>query len=449
LSKHPTPSEIEDFVQGRLAPSLFLRIARHLLRGCPSCNALLAPHYQGLATCVSVPSPDAVTVHDEILDRAFSLLRPYRRYLRREEIRRKKIAAMLSAGEEPEALIHRPNPQFKGLGVVQALLDRSWAVRHESPKEMVRLAQIAVHFSRSLDSRWHNERDSADWQARAWGELGNAHRASDDLDEAERAFGLAFELFLQGTGDIHLKAKLYDLHASFLGTRRQFDLAFAALDIAYSTYLEIGDSHLAGKTLITKATYLHYSCQSEAAMLVNEQAMPLIDRSRDSNLLFFSIHNQIWFLVACGRFKDARIALFNYSGALQGIEGRINKLRLRWLRAKISAGLRKWKSAETDLLHVKAGFEEEGMGFAAALASLDLALLWMRQNRYEETERLVLKATEVFVALRIQREALGAMMVLKEAFEKKKGSIGLLEDVIEFLRRWHPNSDERFMPRGE
>ena len=293
MSKHPTPSEIEDFVQGRLAPSLFPRIARHLLRGCPSCNTLLAPHYQGLVTSIAAPSPDAVTVHDEILDRAFSLLRPYQRYLRREEIRRKKIAAMLSAGEEPEALINRSDPQFKGLGVVQALLDRSWAVRHESPKEMVRLARLAVHFSRSLDPRWHDEQDSADWQARAWGELGNAYRASDDLDEAERAFGLAFEFFLRGTRDIHLKAKLYDLHASFLGTRRQFDLAFAALDIVYLIYLEIGDSHLAGKTLITKAMYLHYSCQSEAAMLVNEQAMPLIDRSRDSNLLFFSIHNQI------------------------------------------------------------------------------------------------------------------------------------------------------------
>ena len=89
------------------------------------------------------------------------------------------------------------------------------------------------------------------------------------------------------------------------------------------------------------------------------------------------------------------------------------------------------------------------MGFAAALASLDLALLWMRQSRYEETERLVLEASGVFVALRIQREALGAMMVLKESFEKQKGSIGLLEDVVEFLRRWHPNSHERFMPRGE
>jgi tetratricopeptide (TPR) repeat protein len=449
LSKHPKPSEIEDFVHGRLASSLFPRIARHLLRGCPSCNALLAPHYQGLVTSIPEPPPDAVTVHDEILDRAFSLPRPYRRYLKREEIRRRKIAAILSEGEGLEALISRADPQLRGLGAVKALLDHSWTVRHESPKEMVRLARLAVHFSRSLDTRWHDERDTADWQARAWGELGNAHRVSDDLDEAERAFGLAFEFFLRGTGDVHLKTKLYDLHASFLGTRRQFDLAFAALDIVYSTYLEIGESHLAGKALITKAMYLHYSNQTEMARAVNEQAMQMIDQTRDSNLLFFSVHNQIDFLVACGKFREARITLFRFSSHLQSLEGRVYKLRLCWIKARISAGLRKWKSAEADLLHVKVGFEQEGKGFAAALASLDLALVWMRQSRYEETERLVLEASEVFVALRIQREALGAMMVLKEAFEKQKGSIGLLEDVVEFLRRWHPSSNDRFMPRGE
>ena len=450
MSKHPTPSEIEDFVQGRLAPGLFPRIARHLLRGCPSCNALLAPHYEGLATSVSAPSPDTATVHDEILDRALSLLRPYRRYLRRVEIRRKKIAAILSEDEGLNVLISRSSdPRLSGLGAVKALLDHSWAVRHESPKKMVRLARLAVHFSSSLDARWHDERDSADWQARAWGELGNAYRVADDLDEAEWAFGLAFEFFLRGTGDVHLKVKLYDLHASFLGTRRQFDLAFAALDIVHSTYLEIGDSHLAGKALITKAMYLHYSNQTEMARAVNEQAMQMIDQTRDSNLLFFSVHNQIDFLVACGRFREARNTLFRFSSHLQSLEGRVYKLRLRWIKARISAGLRMWKSAETDLLHVKAGFEEEGKGFAAALASLDLALLWMRQSRYEETERLVLEASEVFVALRIQREALGAMMVLKESFEKQKGSIGLLEDVVEFLRRWHPSSNDRFMPRGE
>jgi hypothetical protein len=41
------------------------------------------------------------------------------------------------------------------------------------------------------------------------------------------------------------------------------------------------------------------------------------------------------------------------------------------------------------------------------------------------------------------------MMVLKEAFEKEMGTVELLEDVVEFLRRWYINPSERFVPRGE
>lgn len=447
LSEHPTPAELEAFVKGSLPPSPFRAIARHFLRGCSSCNALLVSHYE--ASPAPKPSLEAYVVSDDALDRAFLAFRSYRRYLRREEIRQRKIASFLEEGGGWETLRDKSEIPLRGLGALKALLDRSWAVRHESPKEMVRLARFAVSVSRNLDPHWHNEMETADWQARAWGELGNALRVSDDLDEAERGFGFAFEFFLQGTGNIHLKAKLYDLHASFLGTRRQFDLAFAALDIVYSTYLEIGDSHLAGRALVTKAMYLHYSCQSERARKVNEQAMQLIDRVRDSDLLFFSIHNQIWFLVACGKFRDARIALFKYSGGLQNLEGRVFKLRLRWLQAQISVGLGEWKSAEEGLLDVKAGFEQEGMGFAAALTSLDLALLWMRGGRYEETEKLVLEVHETFVALKIQREAFGAIMVLKEAFERRMGTIGLLQDAVDFLRRWYVNPNERFMPRGE
>jgi hypothetical protein len=58
------------------------------------------------------------------------------------------------------------------LGVLRALLDRSWAVRHRNPREMVDLARFAVSVANNLNPRWHDEQDVADWQARAWGELG-------------------------------------------------------------------------------------------------------------------------------------------------------------------------------------------------------------------------------------------------------------------------------------
>jgi hypothetical protein len=73
----------------------------------------------------------------------------------------------------------------------------------------------------------------------------------------------------------------------------------------------------------------------------------------------------------------------------------------------------------------------------------------MHQGRYEETEAMIAEAVEVFLALGIQREALGAVLVLRDAFERRVATLGLLEDVVEFLRRWQIDPNARFEPKGE
>lgn len=444
MSAHPTSAELKAFTSRPLSPDLFRQTARHLLEGCAECNALLSPHYRRLLSALSAESArEGGTVSDERLDRLAVDFRSYRAYVCRETIRQRKVAFLLTRDGGQEALKRPEAPPLRGPGALGALLDRSWAVRHENPGEMKSLAHLAVEVSGRLYPRWHDERDLADWQARAWSELGNALRVSDDLDEAERAFRAAFDFFHRGNQEALLKARLHDLYASYLGSRRQFDLAFAALDVVHSTYLELGDSHLAGKALATKAMYLHYSGQPEQAVAVNQQAVSLIDGARDADLLFFSYHNHVRFLVACGQFDAARSELSQHLSDLRKLKGRIYQIRLRWVQAQISAGLREWQAAEEGLRAVRADFEREGMGFHAAVASLELALVWMRQGRYEETERMVLEVCNVFIALRIRREAFGAIMVLKESFESRIATLGLLEEAIGLLARWQASSEER------
>jgi tetratricopeptide (TPR) repeat protein len=449
LSEHPTSSDLEAFAKGSLPPGSLKDVVRHLLRGCRSCSALLASSFEGPGPARGIEaSPESSRAYDEALDRTLSTLRFQQQYHRSEEIRRRRVAALLEAGGGLQALIDRLEISLQGLGVLKAVLDRSWAVRHENPREMVELARFAVSLAGKLNPRWHNEKDAADWQARAWGELGNALRTREDYDEAERAFGTAFSFLLQGSGDLRLKARLYDLHASFLGTLRRFDLTFTALDIVHATYLELGDTHLAGRVLLVKALYTFYNNEADEAMRVNQAGMALIEEHRDPGLFFAAIYNQLLFRVGCGQFIEARRELFGYLEKFKDL-GRLNQLKIRWLQAQINAGLRRWQRAEQGFLFVVEGFEKEGLAFDAAFASLELAIVWMHQGKYEETQRLIPQVYEAFVSLRIKKEALGAMMVLKEAFEKQMGTIGLLEDVVEFLRRWYINPDERFRPRGE
>ncbi len=448
MSEHPTPAELDAFLAGSLARGRFREVSRHLLHGCADCQTFLAPGYAAME-----PPPEGVAAaepdidYDRALDAAFGKLRFQERYFRREETRGRKVALKLAAAGSLRAVIDGTNVTFRGLGALTALLEQSWALRIENPREMVSHAREAVNVARRLNPRRFAPELRADLEAWAWGELANALRVRNDLDEAERAFGTAFDLFDQGTGDPHLKARLYDLHASFLGTRRRFDLAFAALDTAYSTYLELGESHLAGKALVVKALYTHYSGRPEEAIRLNEEGSKRIRKGLDPGLDFSVILNHLLFLVECGRFPEAKRALFRLRGDIARLDGRIRRLRLRWIQGRISAGLGEWESAEQAFTEVKEGFEEAGMGFAAALASLDLALLWMRQDRYAEAEEMAMETVEVFVALRVRREAFGALMILKDAFEKRTATVSLLEDVVGYLRWSEVDPDAPFVQR--
>jgi hypothetical protein len=111
-------------------------------------------------------------------------------------------------------------------------------------------------------------------------------------------------------------------------------------------------------------------------------------------------------------------------------------LKLLWLEGQIRYGLSELSSAESLYLEVKRRFEEEGLGFAAALASLDVAMVWMRQGRLAEAEEIVLKAAGMFAALNVQREVLSAVALLEEAFRSRQASILLVERTAAFLRDW-------------
>ncbi len=439
LSEHPTPAEMEALLQGSLPSSREPEIVRHLLADCEPCRNVLAAYRQ--------PPADLDDAYEEALDRAFRKARSYARHLRHQATRAEEASALLSRGGGLRSLCTEGDRPLRSLGVYQALLERSWAIRHDDKAEMVELAQAAVNVALRLNPRLYGPGLLMDLQARAWGELGNAHRAADDLDKAEHAFGKAFELLPQGTGDLSLKARLYDMYASFLGTYRQFGLSLAAFDIAHSVYLEIGDRHLAGRALVKKAIYLHYSGASDEAIPLNESGLTLVEKDRDPNLILEAQLNRLWFLAACGHYEQATRELFEQRADFGKLEGRVNTIKLRWLQGQIAAGLEKWTSAEIALLEVKDEFEKIDMGYHAALVSLEIALVWMRQNRLAQTEKSVKEAARVFLTLGIPRETLGAVQILNEARERKMMTVTFLDSVVKYLHRAQHDPDVPFVPK--
>ncbi|MEA2602598.1 MAG: hypothetical protein QOF89_3590 [Acidobacteriota bacterium] len=444
MSEHLTPVELQTGLRGAISPWRRQEILFHLLQGCLSCRAAVGWNRR-VRESLSVPEELLArreASYDQPVARSFEQAIRLKRVLEEQRAQAREAASMLAEGDGAReglaALAERLEPA--GLGVYEALLHRISSLRHDDPWEMVRLARRAVEVADSLDPATYGDRQVADFQARAWGELGNSLRAADDLWEAQSAFERAFDVLEHGTGATALMARLHDLHASLLGTQRRFELAFLALDIVRDLYLEMGDTHSAGRVLMKKAIYLQYSGQPEEALKVHQRGTAWIEEARDPELPLMALHNQLSILVDCGRFREAKRLLFRnrHRGHRAG---RVQCLKLVWVEGRVRYGLGELASAGPLLLEAKQGFEETGLRFAAAMASLDTAMVRMRQDRIAEAEALVTEAAAVFTALGIHQEALNAVKLLQETFERRKATAVLLERTVAFLRELEKNPD--------
>lgn len=428
MSKHLTPKEMEEVLGAGLPTGRIKEVVRHLLRGCNTCQERTRPLLRAQGKSV------APTAYDVAFESAFDFARRVQRLPPDERSRFQEALSLLSSGHDVFALTWEGDLPLSGLGVYEALLTRSWAVRYSSSPEMRHLARVAVEMAKAFDPQVYGERQVADLQARAWGELANAYRVADKLHEARDAFGWAFTYMERGTGDSLLKARLLDLKSSWWGTSRHFEMALRTLEIVPALYREAGENHLAGRTLITKALYTFYSGDLGEAILLNKEALDLLDKEREPSLVSLAVYNDIFYLVESDCFRRAERLLFDNRPRFQSL-GEINAVKLRWVEGRISYGFGRLPSAEIAFRQVIEGFDAFDMKFARALATLDLAMTLLRQNRYDEARAEVLAAHQVFVALDIHREVLAAMVVLKEAFRLRNATLEFLEGTVRYLRK--------------
>ncbi|HTG31794.1 MAG TPA: hypothetical protein VLB76_02595 [Thermoanaerobaculia bacterium] len=436
MNDHPTPEDLAGFIWNRVPSDRARAIVSHLVRGCDPCRAAVVPHLASLFGRAEPPEPVLLPGEDAeyeaALDRAFATASRWSRDWKGESTR----AALSLISEASMEKLPEVPPHLQGMPLFEALLERSWALRHESPEEMVKAAEWARVLAERLEpDELEGATVPADLQCRAWIELGNAYRVADDLPEAQNALGRATELYLEGTQDELLAAHLFDIQASLLGDCRRFDLAETALDLVFAIYQRAGDEYLAGRALISKGMCVGYQGRAEHAVELIGQGLALINESRDPRLMYIALHNQARFLMDCGRLRDARIALWTLKARGLDAGGRINELKVRWLEGQINAALGELERAEAALLEVMLGFEEVELPYKAALAGLELGLVMFRRGRTDAAIEEVLAAVQVFQALGIAREVSVSVLLLRKAIDRELLDVKLLEYVIDQLHR--------------
>ena len=446
---HPSSDELAALLRGELAPPRAGTVLRHLLRPCESCleQALAALEVEiDLGAVRAGSSPEEDAEYEAAIDRAFEAVRHRERHLRGQKAQAKKILKRLEQGDDLDAAAKLPLTS----GVYakfRALLDRSWALRYEDPARMVRLALLAVKCAEQLDARTYGIQWVFDFQCEAQAALANAFRVLQQLAKAEAALDRARQLFELGTRSPLLEIYLLEREAALDADQRRFKRAITKLEMVYLYHRQTGNDRLAGRTLVQPGLYTTDAGESEQALEIGQRSLALLDASADPTLAYAALHNQIWILCDCGRFREAEKHLFLIHPLRRHAGGRISELKLRWEEGRIDAGLRRFERAEKTFLEVREGMAAVNRSYDTAIVSLDLAAVLMALQRSEEAREIVLAAYQTFIAHRIEREALASVLFLQVSCKQGLATRAMVEEVAAFLRRFENDPHLQFEGR--
>ncbi len=435
MADHPSRDELSAFLRDDLSAEGRRALVRHLLSRCERCSSEIDLLLGGRGG----------SAYDAAIERACRSAKAFEGKHRSEKARieSKITAARLPVGSStvPRKLPRKGKADVKSL---ETLLALSWSLRYENPSEMVRYAMLAVKCSEKLDIRTHGLERVFDLRGRALAELGNAYRVLEQLDIAEETLEQAGHILGLGTQDKYLEMRLVEFEASLAADRRQFSTAAAYL-IAVSEFHETrGDRHLAGRAMIQRGLYMGYEGHPEQALRLLEEGLSRVDREQEPELVYAAVHNQLHFIIDCGRFEEGRRFRFLNTGILSRDHGRVNRTRLKELGGRIEAGLGKPDRAEVIFRETKREFEELERPYLASIVALDLTATLLAQDRPDEAAAVVMQAHEVFKALRIKREALAAVLVLYHVIQKGEATARMAEEVAAFLRRLERDPNARF-----
>ena len=261
-----------------------------------------------------------------------------------------------------------------------------------------------------------------------------------DIDLAKQSFALSDEEWKAGAGcagDLLDEARLLHLKASLRTTQRLLPEALELLDHA----LAIGGPEMKGRLLISKAKILEEQDELDPAIATLEEAEPHINPEREPRLWLCARHNRLWCLTTAGRHREAEDLLPEVK-LLSRKD--LDRIRLRWAEGRTAAGLGRAQQGIDLLTRVRADFVDRKIWFDAALVTLELAVIFLRQGRTDMVKTLAVHLAPIFRANGVHPEAMAALTLFRQAAEQEKVTLDLAERLVAFLRKAQHDPELKF-----
>jgi transcriptional regulator with XRE-family HTH domain len=341
--------------------------------------------------------------------------------------------------EQVEAL--RGAPPETRWAVCELLCIESQRLCGEDPVKAASLCELALN---AADLAEGGEGLRAKLRGIAWAHLGNALRAQDDLEGAERAFIAADEMWKAGDGvadGLLEEGLIFALKASLRRDQRRFDEAKELLERAS---LLASNPTFRIQVLVSRAKLLEEMGDLEESCVLLRELKETASLLEEARILFPIWQNLSDTLSKLGRFEEAAALLPQARAYLHKAGGELNRIRLLWTEGRVTAGLGDVGEGVALLARVRGEYASRNMAYDVALVSLEIAVLYAGQGRTDQVKTLARHMAPIFQAHAIHREALAALALFRQAAEREKVTEEFAREVLSYLGRARYDPGLRF-----
>lgn len=425
---HISRELLEAVATGNLPPRLLLQLLQqHLTSLCPHCHRELEAFGRAQQRSATW-EPESLEV-------------PLTEIQGKLQTARKWIEELRPLDEEARtAKIDRARKRFRGRMFARLLLQEARKCLPNDPAgshAWARAALASVYYARDQDESF----------VLALAYKANAHRLLGDVPEALEEFAWARRAARQrGIIDTEIYAELDRLQASLYIDLREFEEAEHLLSRSAMLYRLLHDEESTAKVLMKLSNLYTYRGDLVLALDVDRAALNHVDSRQDPLLYLYARLNLASDLVEVGEALAARELLAEDEELLARHADACIRSRTIWLEGRVAAATGDSERAEERLLTALDALAEGGNGFDVACVSLDLAMLYHRQSRHEAVAETAARAVTLFASREVHRDALAALILLRDAAAAKQATTDTLHKVAAFLKEARTNPVIHFEP---
>jgi transcriptional regulator with XRE-family HTH domain len=360
----------------------------------------------------------------------------------RQQVRQQWERLRRRTPAERRALVDE-TPELRNWALCELLCAESVKAAADDADRAIELADLARRLAELVPGeqtwRWR-------LQGYAWAHVGNARRVKGDLPGADEAFGRSGKLWGAGApGDQGLldEAVVMSLEISLRIEQERLSVASALLDRA----LVAAKGSLKKNLLLQKTRLLEWRGDYEGAIATLREMAPFISEV-DPRLAWVQLFNLGTNLCHAGLYPEAEALLPDLRRLTVRLGNGLDSLRLSWLEGRVASGLGWMEKAVETLSQVRNEFSSRGIAYDAALATLELSVLFLQQGRTGDVKVLLRQMTPIFQAQAVHREALAALRLFCEAAEAEAVTVELARRLVDYLYRARYDSSLRFEARG-